>query len=102
MGNIGNLWGWMQAVWPLVAHTGAAGGLIAGLLAAAYFSPVFKKEFVYAAIIIAVGLFVYGIGVHDEKVKRDKQEQLFSQGVHKAVERAKTSKDKDPFDDPRN
>lgn len=93
---------WLQGVWPLVAHAGAGGVLIAGLLAAAYFSPVFKKELVYAAIVVAVALFVYGVGVHDEKTKRDAEQQVINTKVDKAVTDAKSSTSKDKYDDPHN
>lgn len=92
---------WLQGVWPLIAHAGSGGLLIAGLLAAAWFSPVFKKELVYGAIVVAVALFVFGVGVHDEKVKRDAQEQRVQVNVDGAVKDALTSTKKDPFDDPR-
>lgn len=92
----------LQGVWPLISHAGSGGLLIAGLLAAAYFSPVFKKEFVYGAIGVAVALFVYGVGVHDEKVKRDAAEQRVQTSVDNAVKDAITSQKKDRFDDPRN
>lgn len=93
---------YIQGVWPLIAHAGSGGLLIAGLLAAAWFSPVFKKEFVYAAVVVAVALTVYGVGVHDEKVRRDAQEQRVQTNVDNAVRDAITSKQKDRFDDPRN
>lgn len=93
---------YLQSVWPLISHAGSGGLLIAGLLAAAYFSPVFKKEFVYAAGAIAIALFVYGVGVHDEKVKRDAREQQVQTDVDTAVKDAVTSRKKDPFDAPTN
>lgn len=93
---------WFQSVWPLVAHAGSGGVLIAGLLAAAWFSPVFKKELVYAAVVVGVALFVYGVGVHDEKVRRDAIDHAVQVKVDKAVKDAQTSTQKDPFDDPRN
>lgn len=93
---------WLQSVWPLISHAGSGGLLITGLLAAAYFSPVFKKEFVYGAVVVAIALFVYGVGVHDEKVKRDARDQQVQTDVDIAVKDAVTSQKKDPFDDPRN
>lgn len=93
---------YLHGVWPLVAHAGSGGLLILGLLAAAYFSPVFKKEFVYAAGAIALALSVFAVGVHDEKVKRDAADQRVQTNVDAAVQDAVTSKQKDRFDDPRN
>lgn len=86
----------------LLAWFGLGGVSIAGLLAAAYFSPVFKKYFLFGAGVVAVVLFVYGKGVHDEKVKRDAAEKATVDTVGRAVNDAKTSTKKDPFDDPRN
>lgn len=95
---------WIAGVWPLVSHVTEGTLVIAGLLAAAWFSPVFKKEFLYSAIAVALCLFVYAIGVHDEKVKRDAAEARTHQAIDDAVDKARhpRKKQKDPFDDPRN
>lgn len=86
-------------LWPLVSHITGAGLVIAGLIAAAVFSPVFKREFAYAAAAVALGLFVYTVGVRDEKHRRDAQEAAAQTDVDDAVKHS-TGK-KDPFDDPR-
>ena len=42
---------------------------IIGLLAAAYFSPILKKDFLYAAACLFISASVFTVGVHDEKVR---------------------------------
>lgn len=86
----------------LVWHFGLAGTGMAALLAAAWFSPVFKKEFIYAALVVGLVTFVYARGVHDEKVRRDQQEQALIQNVRTAVRNAILNGTKDPYDDPAN
>lgn len=83
-------------------HAGGASATIAALLAAAWFSPVFKKEFVYAAIVMGVLLFSYSIGVKDEHHKWKLREAQVTQQVHDAVKKAIESGEKDPYDDPHN
>ncbi len=51
-------------LWDLVWHFGLGGVLVIACLAAAYFSPVFKKEFIWAAALIASIMVAVGIGVH--------------------------------------
>jgi Ni/Fe-hydrogenase subunit HybB-like protein len=87
---------------PFLEHAGTAGLLVLGLLAAAWFSPVFKKDFVYAAIVVGVGLIVYDIGVHDEHTKRNIDQAIIEKKVQTVVEDAQKDTHKDPFDDPHN
>lgn len=92
-------------LWPLIWHQAAGYGFIAVLLAAAYFSPIFKKDFVYAAIIVGVALFVYQYGVHDEAKRVDAQEQVVNKKVDNAVQTSKSAKvrhAKDPWNNPKN
>ncbi len=51
-------------LWALVWHFGLGGVLVIGCLAAAYFSPVFKKEFIWAAALIAAVMVAVGVGVN--------------------------------------
>jgi hypothetical protein len=51
-------------LWALVWHFGAGGALAIACLAAAYFSPVFKKEFLWAAGLIVAVMIAVGVGVH--------------------------------------
>lgn len=91
---------WFESIWPFVVHAGGGASLIAGLLAAAYFSPIFKKDFVWGAVVVAAALFVYGVGVHDEAKSRDVRDAQIVKTVHAAVKAAIESGAKDPYDDP--
>lgn len=90
----------LTGLWPLLRHTTEAGIVVAALVAASVFSPVFKREFAYAAGAVVLCMFVYAVGVHDEKVRRDAQEAVLQHQIDEAVKNS-TGK-KDPFDDPRN
>jgi len=59
--------GLLAATWTVVWHWGAGVGLIILLLAAAYFSPFAKRYFVYAAVVVAAVMTIYGFGLTDEK-----------------------------------
>lgn len=78
------------------------GSLAAALGAAAWFSPMFKRELAIGAAAVFILTAVYGYGVHAEKVKRDAADAAFAGKVNKAVTDAKTSPTKDKFDDPNN
>lgn len=51
-------------LWALVWHFGLGGALVVGCLAAAYFSPVFKKHFLWAAVCIVAIMVSTAIGVN--------------------------------------
>ncbi len=95
------LWGiW----WP--ALTGA--GIIVGLLVLAYFSPLGKRYFVEAAVIVAIGLGTYQYGIHkaDERCRAQNiaATKVINKVVNKAVKHTKTKKAraaKDPWDQKR-
>jgi hypothetical protein len=42
----------LAGIMPLIAYFGAGSVLVLGLLAAAWFSPVFKKEFLWSAMVV--------------------------------------------------
>lgn len=88
-------------LWPLFSHLTEAGMVVVALLAAAWLSPIFKKEFVYAAACVGFLVVVYTMGIRDEKHRRDALEQAIQTDVDSAV-RGADGKGKDPFDDPRN
>jgi hypothetical protein len=58
---------WLQSelagIWPLVAAYGIGGVIVAALLVAAWFSPIFKQQFLWAAAAIAVGMAIFSVGV---------------------------------------
>lgn len=60
--------GLFHAVWNEIWKWGAGIGLIILFLAAAYLSPFAKQWFVFAAVVVAAALFIYGAGIKDEKV----------------------------------
>ena len=93
---------WFQSVWPLVAHAGLGSAAVVALLAAAYFSPILKREFMYAAGVVVIALTVYAVGIRDERRIWTAKVERTEGKVDKAVEDAKKSTEKDPFDDPRN
>ncbi len=53
----------IATLWTLVWHFGIGGAGIAGALAFAWFSPVFKKTALWAALSIAIGTACYATGV---------------------------------------
>lgn len=93
---------WAKELWPFIEHAGGASALILALLAAAYFSPVFKVDFLWAAAVVAALLFAYSIGVRDEHRKWDARTAVITQQVHDAVVKAHKLGKKDPYDAPRN
>lgn len=54
----------LAGVWTILIGYGTGAVLIVGFLAAAHFSPVFKKDFLWAAVVVAVYMAGYLIGVH--------------------------------------
>ena len=60
------------------------------LLAAAWFSPVFKKDFLYAAICVMISTAVFTIGVHDESVRCIAQNEA---AVSDAVQAGNSARD---------
>ena len=53
----------LAGIWPLIGYFSAGGGLLAALIAAAIFSPVFKKEFAWAAAVVGCFLIAFTTGV---------------------------------------
>ncbi len=51
-------------LWALAWHFGLGGILVIGCLAAAWFSPIFKKDFLWAAAVIAAIMVSTAIGVN--------------------------------------
>ncbi len=88
-------------LWPFAV----AGTAVVVLLALAYVSPIGKRYFVEAAVIVAVAGAVYGYGVHGE-AQRCQAQQIAGQKhidavVNKAVKHTKTKKaiaTPDPWD----
>ena len=75
------LWG---VAWPQIS----AFALIVGLCALAYFSPIGKRYFIEAAIVIAVGLGVYQYGLHQEANRCTAQQVAGTKHINKVVNKA--------------
>ena len=93
--------GLWTAYWPIIAAAAA----VAGLLAIAYFSPLGKRYFVEAAVIVAVGMAIYSWALHnaDERCRAQNiaATKVINNVVHKAVTSTRTKKAKaqvDPWD----
>jgi len=50
-------------LWPLLWHFGLGGILVVACLAAAFFSPIFKKDFLWAAVVFTVIIISTAVGV---------------------------------------
>lgn len=53
----------LAGIWPLVGYFGAGSAVLAGLVAAAIFSPMFKKEFAWAAGVVGCFMIAFTMGV---------------------------------------
>lgn len=95
---------YFAGLWTMVWHFGLGAGLIILCLAGAWFSPVFKSDFIYAALVVAFAMFFEYVGVHMEKVHRDAQGQVITSSVDKTVAKTETpaaKKQKDRWDNPK-
>lgn len=92
-------------LWPLVWHWGVGAGLIILCGVGAYFSPLYKKDFIYAAIIVAIALFFEAVGIHDEQGRVAAQQATLNNAVNSIVEGTETPAAKgkrDKYDSPNN
>lgn len=93
-------------LWPIVSKFGIAFGLIAALLAFAWFSPIFKKAALAVAAIITATTIAYYVGVSDgEKRVRARWEAALEQELKNGEqlrEDAERSVDRDTPDGVRN
>jgi hypothetical protein len=84
--------GLWTAYWPILA--GAI--VVGGLLAIAYFSPLGKRYFLEAAVIVAIGLGVYQYGLHQADARCRAQNiaatKVINNVVNKAVKHTRTKK----------
>ena len=96
---------WIFAgLWTEIWKAGLGVGLVILLLIAAYFSPIGKKDFIYAAIIVAVALLLYMRGIHDQSARCVAQQKVVTEQVTAAVKTAHTKKAlhaRDPFNNRR-
>lgn len=92
---------YLAGAWSLILHQGLGAVLFISFLAAAYFSPVFKKDFFYAALIVAAFMLAEDIGIHDANKITTAKEKIVTTQVDKAVKKSETPKArhaKDPWD----
>ncbi len=97
--------GLWTAYWPIIAAAAA----VAGLLAIAYFSPLGKRYFVEAAVIVAVGMAIYSWALHnaDERCRAQNiaATKVENKVIDRAVKKTRTHKAraaKDSWDRPEN
>ena len=76
--------------WSLIFHWGAGVALIIGLLALAYFSPLYKKAFLLSAGVVALCLVAYGVGIADEASRAEAKQKIIIQYVDRVVANTKT------------
>ena len=93
--------GLWTAYWPVITST----TIIVGLLAIAYFSPLGKRYFVEAAVLVAVGTAIYSWALHNADARCRAQNiaatKVINNVVNKAVKSTKSKKAKaqaDPWD----
>ncbi len=92
-------------VWSLVWHWGLGVGLVILCLFMAWFSPLWKKDFLWAAVVVVMALVFEAVGVHDYAAICKARTEVVHEKVHTVVQHTKTPKAKqakDPFDNPKN
>lgn len=95
---------WFAGLWTMVWHFGLGIGLFILCIAGAVYSPLFKKDFLYAAVVVLVALFFEAVGVHMEKVRRDAQAAVIDKAVDTTVDKTETpqaKRSKDRWDNPK-
>ena len=83
--------------WALIWHWGAGVAIIILCLALAYFSPLYKKYFLYTAGAVALILVAYGVGIADQAARAHAQQKVIIEHVDEVV---KESQDKKNTDNP--
>lgn len=78
--------------WNLIFHWGIGLGILAAFILAAIFSPVFKRDFVYCAIVIGVFLLAMYIGTRDEAKHNAAQQAVVNKRVEDVVKGTETPK----------
>ena len=92
-------------VWTLVWHWGLGLGLIVLCIVGAIFSPFFKRDFVYCAIVVGVFLLAMYIGTRDEAKRVAGQQTVINDTVNKVVKGTQTPQSRsstDRWDNPNN
>jgi hypothetical protein len=92
-------------IWTMVWQWGIGIGLVLLCGAGAFFSPIYKKDFIYAGLIVGVALFFMSLGIAQEKAHCTAQSTVIVNTVDKIVKQTSTPQSratKDKFDDPNN
>src|SRR5208282_543858 len=78
----------VAGLWPVLWPFLGATALVVGLLVLAYLSPIGKRYFVEAAVIVAVAGAVYGYGVSGEAARCKAQNIAGTKAINKVVNKA--------------
>ena len=82
----------LAGLWAEVWKWGLGVGLVILLLTAAYFSPIAKKYFVFAAVAVVIVMLAYTRGVYDQSNRCVAQQKVVTEQVTAAVKTAHTKK----------
>ena len=80
----------LAGTWNLIWHWGLGLGLMGLCIVAAIFLPVFKKDFIYCAVIIGVFLLAMAIGTRDAAKRSAAQQVVVSKRVDSVVKGTST------------
>lgn len=85
---------WLQiataGLWPLVWKFGIGGAVIVGLLAAAWFSPIWKTHFLWGAALVGAIMITFTIGVKDGSARVKAQ---WDAAVAASITQSKTARE---------
>jgi cobalamin biosynthesis protein CobD/CbiB len=81
----------LAGIMPLMAYFGAGSVLVLAMLAAAWFSPVFKKEFLWAGLVVAAFMTAFTIGVYQGEQRVRAQWNAAEQETIKGANEARKS-----------
>jgi hypothetical protein len=81
-------------IWSLVWQWGIGIGLIILCFAGAWFLPLWRKDFIYAAALVFVALFFMGVGINQWKKHVVAQQEALDTQVNKVVNGTTTEKSK--------
>jgi len=85
---------WLQiataGLWPLVWKFGLGGAVIIALLAAAWFSPIWKTHFLWGAALVGAIMVTFAIGVKDGSARVQAQ---WDAAVAASITQSKTARE---------
>ena len=83
---------------PMLFHLAVGAAAAALCVFLGLYSPLARKDCFLLAFAIIYGLVMEAVGIHDEKVRTQAQEQIVQQSVDSAVQKAQKLQGKDPWD----